>query len=78
MGCSLVAALGVLAGAALAGALGVQRGCLRGDALVDVEALLAALVVHMADVAAAAHALVAAEGVLALGLAVPPARSEGH
>ena len=70
---SLVSAVGVLAGAAFAGALGVQVGGLSGDALVDVEALLLAALAHMQDEAGPAHALVPAERVLALRLAVLPA-----
>ncbi len=46
-GRSLISALGVLAGAALTGALGVQRSGLRGHALVDVEALLVAALVQV-------------------------------
>ncbi len=70
---SLVSAIGVLAGAAFAGALWVQVGGLSGDALVDVEALLLAALTHMQDEAGSAHALVPAERVLALRLAVLPA-----
>lgn len=70
---SLVAAIGVLACAALACALGVQVSSLGGHALVDVEALGLAIIAHVRDESGAAHALKAAEGVLALGLAVLPA-----
>ncbi len=71
---ALVAAEDVFAGTALAGAVGVQLGRVDGQALVDVQArLLAAARVHVADEAAAAHALVASERLLARRLAVRPA-----
>ena len=73
--CALVAAEDVLAGAAVAGAGGLQLGGVRGQALVDVQThLLAAARVRVADEAAAARAQVARERVLAHRLAIRPAR----
>ncbi len=76
---SLIAAEDVFTGAALASALGVQLGGVDGQALVDVQArLLAGRRVQVADEAAAAHALVAGERLLAHRLAVRSANAHAR
>ena len=68
---ALVGAWDVLAGAAIAGAVGAEVGRVERLALVHVEATQLAVLARLRHVARPAHALEPVERVAALGLAVP-------
>ena len=77
-GTALVRAVSVLASTSFAGTLWVQVTGHNGCTLVDVEALLLPIVIHMRDEAGPAHALEPAESVDTLGLAIAPAHCHHH